>query len=204
LAVNLAASYGLFESQGDENTTQNLAFQLGAEYQLSETFNVSALAGLRQTKAEFVDLLGRRITEDSSGPTYSLTAQKQFADGAALRALAARELTPSGASEVLDTTRLQLGYNYPVNERLRLSLASQAYRNRQPGERAGDQFSGQGRGQGTGIDRDYADAKMGLAYQLFPTLSLNLDYTYRWQQNADESSSASSNRLGLSLSWRGR
>jgi hypothetical protein len=207
-ALNLSSSYGLFQSQGDENDTENLSVQLGAEYQLSETFNVSALAGLRRTTAAFVDAQGRRVTEDSSGTTYSLTAQKQFAEGAALRALAARELTPSGASEVLDTTRLQLGYSYPVNERLRLSLASQAYRNRQPGEQGRRPFTRQGGAQGSGpsngIDRDYADAKMGLSYQLFPTLSVNLDYTFRWQQNTDESGSASSNRLGLSLSWRGR
>lgn len=192
LVLSLASSYGRFESQGNANKTQNIGFQLGAEYQVSERFLVSGLAGLRQTESELVDASGRRITEESSGPAFSLTARRRSARGAELRALAARELTPTGGSEVLDTTRLQLRYSYPVDERLRLRLSSQAYRNRQLGD-------AQAR-----ADRDYADTQIGLSYRLGPSLDINLDYRYRWRQLEGDAESASSNRLGLSLVWRGR
>lgn len=204
LSLNLATSYGLFESQDDENETENLSVQLGADYQLSETFSLSALAGLRRTRVKLIDALDRRITEDSSGPVFSLSAQKQFADGAAFRALAARELTPSGASEALDTTKLLIGYSYPINERLRFDLSSQAYRNRQLGDQPRSRFGSPLGDQTAAIDRDYADVKIGLWYQLRPSLSVVFDYSHRRQQTDEDSDSASSNRVSVSLAWRGR
>lgn len=191
LAVGLVASYGQFRPQGEDGDTENHSIQLSVDYQVSETFNVAALAGGRWTSAESIDATGRSTTEDTSGATYSLSAQKQFADGAALSALAARELSASGASEVLDTTRLQLGYSLPVTDRLSLGIASSAYRNRQLGEEA------------SGSSRDYADAELGLSYKLRQSLSLVFDYSHRWQRSDDDSSSARSNRFGLSLAWRG-
>jgi hypothetical protein len=192
LVISLASLYGRFESQDEDNSTDNLVFQLGAEYDLSESLSISALAGLRQSESEFVDIFGRRITEESSGPAYSLSAQKRFGSGAALRALASRELRPSGGAEVLDTTRLRLRYSYPVDERLRLTLSSQAFRNRQVGELQRRR------------NRDYADARMGFSYQLRPSLSVNFDYRYRWQQYEDDASSVDANRFSVSLAWRGR
>jgi predicted porin len=192
LVVSLASLYGRFEFRERRNNAENIVVQVGAEYDLSETFSVSAIAGLRQTESEFVDLFGRRITEESSGPAYSLSAQKQFGSGAALGALASRELRPSGGAEVLDTTRLRLRYSYPVDERLRVTLSSQAYRNRQVGEL-------QRRGS-----RDFANARIGLSYQLRPSLSVTVDYRYRWQQYEDDASTVDSNRLSVSLAWRGR
>lgn len=192
LALNLAASYGRFEPQGRDRDTESVSAQLGADYQISETFSISALAGLRQTEVAVTDAQGRRITDDSSGPTYSLSVQKELADGSALRALAARELIPSGAAEVLDSTSLQLGYLYPLNERLSFSLSSQLYRNRQLVD------------QSLGTDRDYAEARVGLSYRARPSLSLVVNYSYRWEQTDDDSRSADSNRFSVSLAWHGQ
>lgn len=195
-ALNLVTVYGRFQSQGGDSDTESLGVQLGVDYELSETFRVSALAGLRQTRVDVLETAGLRVTDDTSGPIYSLSAQKQFASGAVFRALAVRELTPSGASEVLDSTRLQLNYSYPINERMRFSLSSQAYRNRQLGDEA--------ESQGTVGNRDYADGTMTLSYRLGRVWRLVVDYRYRWQQNVDSSVSASSNRVGISLAWHGR
>ena len=190
--VNLVVSYGQYQSQGGENESENLALQLGADYQLSETLRVDALFGLRQTAVTFSDPAGRSVTQDSAGPTYSIGVQKQLARGGQLTLRALRELTPSGASEVLDTISLQVGYTYPINERLSLSLSSRAYRNRQPG------------GEASGSDRTYADGGLGLSYQIRPAWRVVLGYRHRWQKYEEDPGSAQSNRVDLSLAWSGR
>lgn len=190
--ISVVASYGRYQSQDDTNESENLALQLGADYQLSETLSFDGLFGLRRTQVTALDSLGRTVTEDSTGPAFSVGLEKRLARGGGLRVRILRELTPSGAAEVLDTTSLQLGYDHPLNERLSLRLSSRAYRNRQPG------------GDTSASDRTYADAQVGLSYQISPALSLVLAYRHRWQQLEEEPTDARSNELSLSLAWRGR
>jgi hypothetical protein len=190
--VSLVVSYGRYESQGNTNESENLALQLGAEYQVSETLSVDALFGLRRTETTFRDIFGRSNTEDSTGPTYSVSIQKRLARGGGLSLRALRELAPSGAAEVLDTSSLQLGYTYPFNERLSLQLSSRAYRNRQPS------------GETSTSDRTYADGQVGLSYRIRPAWRIALGYRYRWQEYDEDPSSAQSNRVTLSLAWSGR
>lgn len=188
----MVVSYGRYESKGDTNESEDLALQLGADYQVSETLSVDALFGLRRTETRFRDIFGRPVTEDSRGPAYSVGIQKRLARGGEFSLRALRELTPSGASEVLDTTRLQLGYTYPFSERLSLRLSSRAYRNRQPG------------GETSASDRTYADGEVGLSYQIRPGWRIAFAYRHRRQAYDEDPSSAQSNRITLSLAWSGR
>lgn len=190
--ISAVVSYGRYQSQGDSTESENLALQLGADYQVSEKLSVDALFGLRRTEVTFPGFFGRSVTEDSTGPTYSLSIQKRLARGGGLSLRALRELTPSGAAEVLDTTSLRLGYTYPINERLSLSLSSRAYRNRQPGGETG------------ASDRTYADGGLAITYQLRPAWRVGFNYRYRWQDREADPSSAESNRIGISLAWSGR
>jgi hypothetical protein len=190
--VSAVVSYGQYRSDGSGSDTENLALQIGADYQASETLSLDALFGLRRTESQFLDTAGQSVTDDSTGPTYSVSVRKRLARGGGLSLRALRGLTPSGAGEVLDTTSLQLGYSYPVNERLSLSLASRAYRNREPG------------GEASGSDRTYADAQLGLSYRIGPSWRIAVGYRHRWQKNEEDPSSAQSNQLSLSLAWSGR
>jgi hypothetical protein len=190
--VSGVVSYGRYESQGTASDSENLALQLGADYQLSETLSIDGLFGLRRTEVTSPDVSGRSVTEDSTGPTFSLSLQQRLARGGGLNVRLLRELTPSGAAEVLDTTSVQVGYSYPVDERLRLNLSSRAYRNRQPG------------GETSASDRTYADAQLGLSYQMSPSWSVVVGYRHRWQKLEEEPDSAQSNEVSLSLAWRGR
>lgn len=190
--VSVLASYGQYRSQGDVNETDNLALQLGADYEVSETLTIDALFGLRRTEATFPDAFGLPITEDTTGPSYEVSIQKRLARGGELSLRARRGLLPSSAAEVLDTTSLRLGYAYPINERLSLGLSSQAYRNRQLS------------GETSGSDRTYADGQVNLSYRTSPTWRLVFSYRYRWQDIESEPSSADSNRVNLSLAWSGR
>jgi len=190
--ISAVVSYGRYQAQDDTNESENLALQLGGDYQLSETLSIDGLFGLRRTQVTALDSLGRTVTEDSTGPTYSVGLEKRLARGGGLRVRILRELTPSGVSEVLDTTSVQLGYDYPLNERLSLRLSSRAYRNRQPG------------GDTSASDRTYADAQLGLSYRIRPSLSLVLSYRHRWQKLEEDPTDARSNELSLSLAWRGR
>lgn len=190
--IRMVVSYGRYESKGDTNESEDLALQLGADYQVSETLSVDALFGLRRTETRFRDIFGRPVTEDSRGPAYSVGIQKRLARGGEFSLRALRELTPSGASEVLDTTRLQLGYTYPFSERLSLRLSSRAYRNRQPG------------GETSASDRTYADGEVGLSYQIRPGWRIAFAYRHRRQAYDEDPSSAQSNRITLSLAWSGR
>lgn len=190
--LSVVASYGRYESQGGENESENVALQLGADYRVSETLSIDGLFGLRRTEAVFPDTVGRSVTEDSTGPTYSVSIQKRLARGGGLNLRALRELIPSGAAEVLDTASLQLGYVYPVNERMAFTFTSRAYRNRQPG------------GETSTSDRTYADGQLGLSYQIRQGWRVSLRYSHRWQEQDEEQSSAQSNRFTLSLAWSGR
>lgn len=192
LRARVVASYGQYRSQGDVNESDNVALQLGADYQVSETLSIDALFGVRRTESTLPDTFGRPITENSTGLAYNLLIQKRLARGARLSLRALRDLRPTGAAEVLDTTSLRLGYTYPIYERLSLRLSSQVYRNRQPG------------GEQSGSDRTYADGQVNLFYRIQPTWSLGFSYRYRWQDREDDPSSADSNRVGLSLLWSGR
>jgi hypothetical protein len=190
LAVDI--SYGRFRTKGGENDTENLAVQVGGEYRLSETLGLDALVGLRQTEARFPGLAGRTVSETSSGPVYTVGVEKRLARGGGLRLRAARDLTPSGSAEVLDTTSLELGYSYPVNERLGLDFSSRAFRNRLPS------------GEASRSDRSYVGARMGLTYRFSPSWRLGLSYWYRWQEYEEDPSSAESNQLALTLGWTDR
>ena len=192
LSFRVVGSYGQYRSQGDANEADSLGLQLGADYEVSETLSIDALFGLRRTESTFPDSFGRSVTEDSTGPTYNFSIQKRFPRGDRLSLRALRDLRPTGAAEVLDTTSLQLGYTYPVSERLSLSLSSQAYRNRQPS------------GETSSLDRTYADGQVALSYRILPAWWLAFSYRYRWQDFEDDPSSADSNRVSLSLRWRGR
>ncbi|AGA91767.1 outer membrane protein/protective antigen OMA87 [Thioflavicoccus mobilis 8321] len=190
--INAVLSYGYYESQGDDNETENLAFQAGANYQLSETVSFALLFGLRRTEATFPGVGAREVTETSTGPIYSLSIEKRFARGGGVSLSALRDLAPSGAAEVLDTTSLQLGYRYPLSERVNLQFSSRAYRNRQTG------------GQSSASDRTYADGQLGLSYQVRRSWRLAIDYRHRWQKNDEDPASAQSNAVTLSLAWSGR
>jgi hypothetical protein len=187
--IYIGAQFGRFEASEIDADADNLAMEIGADYRASESLDLGLALGLSDTR-----LQGAGLGAGAGGttPVFRLTLAKAMARGGGLRLSAQREVVPSGAARVLDTTSLNLGFSHPIDERLAIELTSSAYRNRGVGD---DQRT---------RERTYAAARVGLAYRLSPTLSLAIGYRHRWQDEDGEPGSAHANEVALSLRWTGR
>ncbi len=190
-ALSASGTYGLYSTQGVGTESENVGFQIGGEYQFSETLVADALVGLRQTEVRNAGPLGLSLTERSSGPSYSVGFRKTFAPGGGAEFRAVRELTPSGADGVLDTTSLRGNLRYPIGEYLGLRVGLRAYRNREPS------------GQRSNSDRTYAEGEAEIEYELSQAWRIRLGYRHRWQDRDAEPGIARANALLLTLAWRG-
>ncbi|MEY6432513.1 hypothetical protein ABC977_08860 [Thioalkalicoccus limnaeus] len=186
-------SYERYDARGIASEAETLGALFGGDYQLSQTTALGALAGVRRTEVtRSAAPNGLRVTEDSTGPTYSVWLGKQLARGGSFQLEALREVTPSGTAEVLDTTSLAFWLSYPFSERWGLDLRLQGYRNRDPS------------GEASTSDRKYADGDLTLSYALSEAWRLTLGYRYRWQEYDELSRSAEGNTVTLTLAWTGR
>ena len=185
LAVFVGTQYGAYSAASDTDA-ESLTVNVGADYRVSETLDLGIALGLSETR--FTGS-GPDTTTDLT-PSFRFRLAKATRWGGALRLTALREVVPSGAAQVLDTTSLSLGYRHPINERLALDVASTAYRNR----RLGDAASG---------DRTFVSGGLGLSFRLSPTLTLSIGYRHRWQDEDNAPGSAHSNEVALGLRWSG-
>ena len=180
--------YGRYEAT--DSQTDAINAEVGAGYAISETLSLNFLFGLQSSESNTSRLDGGSSSRRSTGPTYTLSVIKDFPRGGALTMSATRSLVPSGASDVLDTTALGAGLAYPLSERWRLSLGGRVYRNREPGAETEESVL-------------FALAgDVGLSYQIRESLSLQLGYRCRWQEDEQARTSADSNELSLNLAWR--
>lgn len=184
--------YGFYNAHGVDNESETLSALVGAEYLLAENARLELLIGLRRTERRFEDPSGQSLTEESSGPTYRLSLSRDLARGGGFSLEASREVTPSGAGEVVDLTRVQLGLSYPFHERLSLRLGVQGSLSRAPSGDSDDE------------DVGFASGDLGLSYLLAEGWRVGLGFRHRWQSRDEGSDAGSSNTISLTLAWTGR
>jgi len=107
--LNLNLDYSRYEAQGPTNETDNMGAQVGVDYLISETLSLAFLVGLRRTDATYAAPGAVTVTDESTGPSYRIRLSQRLASGGGFNVEAAREMVPSGSSELLDTTSLLLG-----------------------------------------------------------------------------------------------
>lgn len=101
-----------------------------------------------------------------------------------------RSLSPSGSGNIVESDVFALRVTKPISERTALMLQSQYVSN-------GSSDGAQGGNNG----RDYFRIEPGLRYSLSETWSIDLSYTYRWEDREQEVSSADSNAVYLSVNY---
>ena len=182
--------YGRFEAT--ERQTDAVNAELGAGYAISETLSLNFLLGLQRSESITPESNGGGASRRSTGPTYTLSLNKDLARGGAFTMSASRSLVPSGAGDILDTTMVNADLRYPFSERWRLRLGGQVFRNREPGTEREESVL-------------YAAAgEVGLSYQVRESLSIQLGYRYRWQNDEQEQAIAESNQVSVTLAWQPR
>lgn len=187
--LNGQVRFGRYEARDVSNEYDNVDVGVGADYLVTETLSVGALLGVRSTTGTFGSFPDDSVSQDSSGPTYSLDVNKRFNGGGILNLQGVRELAPSGTGELLDTTELRLKLDYPLSSRWRVLLYMNGYRNREPG------------GERTRSDRKFISATPRIVYRVSETWNLSAGYRYRWQKRDLDTDEAVSNAVFLTLSW---
>jgi len=183
--------YARYSTADKTSETDAINAQLGTTYQFSETLSFNLLVGLRVSESKEQDGTGGTMSEQGTGPTFSLNLNKELARGGRLSATATRTLAPSGGAEVLDQTELDLTVSYPVDERWTWDLGARGYRNR----------SSVDEGQRSGVD--YAEGSLNVSYRIWPNWTVRVGYRHRWQDDEQEPDSAQSNSVFLALAWQG-
>jgi hypothetical protein len=184
-------SFDRYEANSVDQTTETYAGVVGAGYAVSPTLKIQGAVGGRDSRSESPAAGGGTITEDTTGVVYVASLSKDFVRGR-LRFEAERGLVPTGRGELLDTTSLTLGLDYPVTPRWTMVFDARAYRNREPG------------GEETANDRDFIRAEPQLVYRLTPDIDVAFAYRYRFQDRDVVDGSATSNAVFLTLSYGGR
>lgn len=176
-----------YEAAQVDTRSDTLGLLAGGSYALSETLSLTALAGLRYTRAETPALTGGTDEQSSTGPLVDFSLEKRFEVGH-LRLTASQALSPSSTGELLNTTSGGLALAYPVNARWSFVVNAHAYRNRDP---AGERDSN---------DRDYLSIAPRLRHKLSDWWHLEVGYRFRYQHYTERGDEASSNAVFLTLS----
>ena len=187
--LDLRVSYGRYKADEVGTEYDNWAFQLGANYLLTEAWSVDFLFGLRRTEARFSDLSGSQVSQESTGPTYTVSLGRRFDRGGGINFRASRELVPSGNAEVLDTTALSFRLDYPFTERWRFGFDTTGYLNRQPD------------GDASLSDRRYIAGNLRLTYVFTRAWTVAGGYRYEWQNRDEVQGDAQSNAVFLTIAW---
>ena len=188
--LNARVGYGLYGASDDDGETDGISAGIGAGYAISETLFLNFLVGLQSSESTESGPNGGSVSRRSTSPTYTLSATKALARGGGFSMSATRSYAPSGTG-VLDTTALNAAFRYPLSERWRLNLSGRVNRNRVPGAQ-----------QEQDSDSYAASGAVRLSYQIRESLSLQLGYRYRWQEDEQARTSADSNELSLNLAWQ--
>lgn len=200
LSLTGTLGYDRYESRDITNEYDSYRLLAGANYQLSEVSYIAAQAGVRYTEQTVEDpFTGRTLTEDSSGPSFSLSYARSFERGGGFNLVALRELTPTGEGDVTDTTGLTANLSLQPGTHWRFGVTANAYRSRSPsGETA------------RGDETSYSIGP-SLSYRIAEFWGLSLGYLYTYRDFGDRGrdlvgggEDAVSNAVFLNLSWTPR
>ena len=168
----------------ESDTTGVLA---GIAHAFSETFTVTALAGIRRTKAEYA-VIGGTVEDTNSGQQYDLSLSKRF-ETARLDVRLSREIQPTSSSGLLDTVRSNIRWNQEIDARWSWSMDFAAQRTERVLRAAQDQ------------NRDYLSLQPQVNFRFDRDWRIEGGYRYRYQKYETNPSAAEANAVFLTLRY---
>ncbi len=183
-------SFARYEANAVDQSSDTYGFLVGAEYDVSETWNIRALGGVQYLRSEPPSDGGTGVDETTGGQ-FQIRVTKDLEIGQ-LFLQADQGFVPSGRGTLLETTALAMGLDYALAPRWKLKLDARAFHNSEPG--GGESFN----------DRKFIRLGPRLAYQLTPSTEIDLGYLYRYQDREVLDQTATSNAVFLTLRYSGR
>jgi hypothetical protein len=132
LGLTGLVAYERYETQGITNDYDNVSLMAGGNYLFSETSSLAAMVGVRRTEQTTEEPGGATLTDESSGPAFSLSYSRQFEAGGSFRLEARRDLAPTGDGEVVDSTGLLANLSMRLRPEWQLGITASAFRSRSP------------------------------------------------------------------------
>lgn len=163
---------------------QNYNVNAGLDYRYSETLNVNFMAGVRFSSSQS-NFNGLQIEDSTIGSVFSLGLQKQFELGS-LSMSYSRDISPSGAGELLQVDRFQVNSSYDLTAHLVVSLGA--------GVNITDSDNDQG--------RTYYFVEPQLSWQFSRYMSMSGAYRFRMQEYDNRDGNAISNGVFMSLHYQ--
>jgi hypothetical protein len=137
-------------------------------------------------------LQSRAIEETNSA--YGLELNAAYGSPVSRWALSlGRQVTPTGSGGLSNLDQVRVQYDRAFSERLSLTTAVRAFRNRSVSEITANNND----------DRDYARANVSLNFMITATWYVRAGYEYTWQDREADSRSANNNLVSLAFGYRG-
>lgn len=111
----------LFDIPDTEQTTTNYNFNIGVDYNLSQTWTTSWEVGFRATNTDYIDDLGLTANDNSLGPLFLFKTQKFF-EASKLEAGYYRETAARGNGGFSLVDVAYLGYSQKLGDRFEVAL----------------------------------------------------------------------------------
>jgi len=165
--------------------TENVIAALFGEYSLTERDSLSLQLGFRSS--DFYQEIGSETTkQEGTGRVFSADYKHNF-ENTRLSVSASRDVRPTSAGRIIEQDSVDVTARYAFGERLAVSLALSADREREPVEQVGS-------------NRDYAQGLLSLIYNVSLQHTMTLEFSDRWQQfRGAEKNDAKS--TGVFLRW---
>jgi predicted porin len=176
-------SYSNFESgdsvSGTDSDNYNLSF--GANYQLSERWNIRGAIGVRYLESNIGS-----ISSTNTGSSFDLTAMHQSELGN-ISVNALRSITPSSNGNVNEQDSVNLNWSKDLSEKLYVSISGRYISTRSATDESENK-------------RQNLNISPSLNWKISPQVTLKVNYRYR-QQKRDGQSAAEGNSVNLSFNY---
>ena len=181
-SARTGARVARFDPETDPDETDAYEVTVGWTRQFSD--NTSAGIDLGAQRSE-------RANESYSGYVTRLFADRRSEAGA-IRGRYEHSLQPSGYGDLVKSDTLDVNYERSLSARLDLRIDGRAYRTRNSKDQTSNADN----------DRDYVEVGPTLNLGITEVFSLGIFYRYQWVDRKSDSSSGTSNAVGLTLSYR--
>lgn len=183
-SARIGARAARFDPQTDPEETDAYEVTVGWSRQFSDTTSAGIDLGVQQSE---------RADESYSGYVTRIFADRRIEAGA-IRGRYEHSLQPSGYGDLVESDTLDVNYELSLSDRLDLRIDGRAYRTRNSKDQTSNDDN----------DRDYAEVGPGLTFGITEVMSLGVFYRYQWVDRKVDSTSGTSNAVGLTLSYRAR
>ncbi|MFA5983143.1 MAG: hypothetical protein WC782_03925 [Methylococcaceae bacterium] len=183
-SVSLSASYSLFDSASNQNST-SISVQAGWQYSLNEKTQLGLSVGRRSTDTES---FGGRFRSTSNGQIFSANISRTTEWGN-LSFNAGQQLNPATTGQQQQSTTFSASASYNINERLSSSISANYLQN-------------QAAGGSTSSSRTLTSFSPNLNWRWTEEIRLGLSYNYRQQAFQSQNTDAVGNSVQLQFSYQ--